>query len=189
MVRRSYFSFTFILLITLFAITVWLDKITYPTSNSSDLDFHHLPDYILENISGLRVEHDKSIHRSFHAKNLIHFTHQELTQLEDIQFINTETKHPLLRLFADQAELRDNGEDIYLNGNVTVIRGNDEDIRKITLKTDKLQLLPDESKAKTDTPVVITRHNTTIKGIGLELNNETGMLELLSRVQAVNQNP
>lgn len=189
MVRRSYFSFTFILLIALFAITVWLDKVTYPTSTTNNLDFDHQPDYIIENISGLRVEHDKSIHRFFHAKTLVHFTNQELTQLENIQFVNTETEKPLFQVFADQAELRGNSEDIFLNGNVTVIRGNNEDKRKITLKTDKLHLLPNENKAKTDKSVLITRHNTTIQAVGLELNNETGMVELLSRVHAINQNP
>jgi len=189
MVRRSYFSFTIILLFVLAGITIWLDKVTYPTSTTGNFDFYHQPDYIIENISGLRVEHDKAIHRFFHAKKMIHFINQELTQLEDIRFVNSETENPPFRVFSDQAELRGNGDDIFLNGNVTVIRGVDEDKRKIILKTDKLHLLPEENKAKTDKSVLITRQNTTIQAVGLELNNETGMAELLSRVRAVSQNP
>lgn len=59
MIRRSYFSFTFILLTGLLALTVWLDKVTHPLSTAPELDFYQQPDYIIEHISGLRVEHEK----------------------------------------------------------------------------------------------------------------------------------
>jgi len=189
MIRRSYFSVIFILLASLIAITIWLDKITHPVPGADNFDFLHEPDYIIENISGFRVEHDKSIHRAFYAKKLLHYTGQDLTQLEHIQFINTDLKNPPLEVLADKAELMDNGEEIFLTGDVTAVRGLNTDERKITLKTDKLHLIPDENLVKTDNVVKITRLNTTIQAIGLELNNDTGMVELLSRVRAVNQNP
>ncbi len=189
MIRRSYFSFTFILLTGLLALTIWLDRVTQPLSTAPELDFYQQPDYIIEHISGLRVEHEKTVHRFFHAKKMFHYISQDLTQLEDIQFTNTETEKPPFRVFADHAELRNHGEDIFLNGNITVIRGLDEDKGKITLKTDKLHLLPDENKVRTDKSVMISRLNTTIHAVGLELNNHTGVIELLSRVRAVDQKP
>jgi lipopolysaccharide export system protein LptC len=189
MIRRSYFSFTFILLTGLLALTVWLDRVTQPLSMAPELDFYQQPDYIIEHISGLRVEHEKNIHRVFYAKKTFHYINQDLTRLEDIQFINSETDKPPFQVFADHAELRNHGEDVFLNGNVTVIRGLDEDKAKITLNTDKLHLLPNENKVKTDKSVMISRLNTTIHAVGLELNNQTGVVELLSRVRAVDQKP
>lgn len=189
MIHRSYFCFTFILLAGLFALTVWLDKVTQPLSMAPELDFYQQPDYIIEHISGLRVEHEKNVRRVFYAKKTFHYINQDLTQLEDIQFINSETDKPPFRVFADHAELRNHGEDVFLNGNVTVIRGLNEDEDKITLKTDKLHLLPNENKVKTDKSVMISRFNTTIHAVGLELNNQTGIVELLSRVRAVDRKP
>ncbi|MCB1934396.1 MAG: LPS export ABC transporter periplasmic protein LptC [Nitrosomonas sp.] len=189
MIHRSYFSMIFILLTSLIAVTIWLDKITQPISGTDNFDFFHEPDYIIENISGFRVEHDKSVHRFFHARKLLHYTNQDLTQLEDIQFVNTDPKNPPLEVFANNAKIMNSGEEIFLTGDVTAIRGLNTDERKITLKTDKLHLIPDENLVKTDKVVKITRLNTTIQAVGLELNNDTGMVELLSHVRAINQNP
>lgn len=189
MIRRSYFSFTFMLLVGLAVLTLWLDKMTLPKTSSSDTEIYQEPDYIIENLSGLRVEYNKATQRAFYAKKMFHYLDQDLTELEQIQFINSQVDKPPFRVFADRAELRDNGENIFLTGNVTVMRGLDQDKSKITLKTDKLHLIPDEDLVKTDKSVTLSRLNTTIHAIGLELNNQTGMIELLSRVRAVDQNP
>ncbi|MEK7844323.1 MAG: LPS export ABC transporter periplasmic protein LptC, partial [Pseudomonadota bacterium] len=57
---------------------------------------------------------------------------------------------------------------------------------KITLVTNFLHLIPDDDLVKTDQSVTISRFNTTINAIGLELNNHDGMIQLLSKVRAVN---
>ena len=56
------------------------------------------------------------------------------------------------------------------------------------MRTDTLHLIPDEDLAKTDKNVMISRLNTTIDATGLKLDNQTGMIELLSRVRATDQN-
>lgn len=183
--RRPYFGFSIVLLTCLAAFISWLGKFGEPLSTTPGVDFFRQPDYIIENISGARVDHDNTIHRVFHAKEMFHYLNQEITQLEQVRFLNIEPDTPPFRVFADRAELHDNGEHIFLKGNVIVIRGADEDNEKITLKTDTLHLIPEEDMAKTDKSVVITRLNTTVQAIGLELDNHTGMIELLSRVRAV----
>lgn len=185
MIRRPYFGFSFILFICLAALIVWFEKVTQPLSTVPGADFYQQPDYVIENISGSRVDHDNAIHRIFFAKEMLHYLNQDITHLKQIRFLNFESDKPPFRVFADQAELHDNGEHIFLAGNVTVIRGLDENKGKITMKTDTLHLIPDENRVKTDKTVIITRLNTTINAVGLELDNQTGMIELLSRVRAV----
>ncbi|SFK34867.1 lipopolysaccharide export system protein LptC [Nitrosomonas aestuarii] len=187
MFRRSYFNFYLILFIGLGALTFWLDKVTKPLSTETGTDFFQLPDYIIEDLSGLRIDHDNAVHRVFHAKKMFHYLGQDLTRLDQVHFINTKPGKPLFRVFADQAEIHGNGENIFLNGNVTVIRGDEDNKGKITMKTDMLHLIPDEDMVKTDKNVTISRMNTTVHAIGLQLDNETGMIELLSRVRAIDQ--
>ncbi|GJL74075.1 MAG TPA: LPS export ABC transporter periplasmic protein LptC [Nitrosomonas sp.] len=187
MFRRSYFNFYFILFIGLGALTFWLDKVTKPLSTETGTDFLQLPDYIIEDLSGLRIDHNNTVHRVFHAKKMFHYLSQDLTQLEQVYFINTKPEKPPFRVYADHAEIHGNGEDIFLNGNVTVMRGDDDNKGKITMKTDTLHLIPDEDMAKTDKNVTISRMNTTIHATGLQLDNQTGMIELLSRVRAVDR--
>ena len=61
--------------------------------------------------------------------------------------INTESQKPVMRVKADKARLSGEGENVYLMGNVRVLRGEDSD--KITMKTSYLHLIPDENIAKT----------------------------------------
>ena len=93
---------------------------------------------------------------------------------------------PLIRLQADRAEVKNKGKNIYLMENVTALRGADDERGKITLMTSFLHLMPDESLVKTGQSVTISKLNTTINAIGLELNNRTGVIQLLTQVRAIN---
>ena len=187
MFRRSYFSFSLIVIIGFAALTLWLDNVTKPLPQQTDANLYQQPDYIIENISGLRVEHNSAIQRKFYANTLFHYLNQDLTKLENIHFLHLKPDTPSFRVFADHAEIRNSGENIFLTDHVTVIRGQDVDKGKITLKTDKLHLIPDQERVTTDKRVVISKLNTTVSAIGMELSNQTGMIELLSRVHAVDR--
>ncbi|MEK6735160.1 MAG: LPS export ABC transporter periplasmic protein LptC [Pseudomonadota bacterium] len=185
MTGRAYFSFPLIFFVILVVLTVWLDRITQPTQSASDAHFYHHPDYIVEDLSGIRMDYERGVHREFFAKKLTHYVDEKTSQMENIYFVNTEPDDPLIRLQSDRAEVHGNGDNIYLTENVAISRGMDDEKGKITLVTDFLHILPKESIVKTDQPVKITRMNTTIHAVGLELNNHTGMIQLLSQVRAV----
>ena len=187
MINRLHISFPLIVLVVLALLTVWLDRITHPPEHAKDGDMYRNPDYIVEDLSGIRMEYDQEIHRKFTAHQLFHYLNDNVTQMEQVSFISTQPEKPPIYLQANRAEVRNKGENIFLRENVTAIRGTDNEKGKITLTTDFLHLIPHQSLVKTDQPVVISRMNTTIHGIGLELNNETGIIQLLQQVKAVNR--
>lgn len=185
--NRLHISSPLILLIFLALLTFWLDRITRPSEQGGGDDLYVNPDYIVDDISGIRMDHERGIQRKFTAERLFHYLDEEITQMEQVSFINIEPEKPLMRLSADRAEIKSKGKNIYLTGNVTAIRGTDDEKSKITLMTDFLQLIPDESLVKTDRAVTIARLNTTIHSTGLEFNNHIGEIQLLSKVKAVNK--
>jgi len=187
MISRLHIRFPLILFILLALLTLWLDRITRPSEQTSDDDLYPNPDYIVEDLSGIRMDHERAIQRRFTAKKLFHYLNNDVTQMEKISFINTEPENPLIRLHADHAEVKGKGKDIYLTGNVTVLRGTDDEKGKITLMTNFLHLIPEESLVKTDKSVTISRFNTTIHATGLEFSNRIGMIQLLSKVRAVDK--
>ncbi|MCP5242314.1 MAG: LPS export ABC transporter periplasmic protein LptC [Burkholderiales bacterium] len=187
MFRRLNFSFSFIVLLGLTALALWFDNVTEPLPSSTDSDLYQQPDYIAENISGLRVEYAQSIQHVFHAKKMSHFINQDFTKLNDVDFMYFKPDTPPFRVSANQAEIHENGKNIFLNGNVNAIRGTDQDDKKIIVKTESLHLIPDQEIVKTDQQVMITRLNTTINATGLEFNNKSNTIELLSRVRAVDR--
>ena len=115
----------------------------------------------------------------------MHYLDDEITYLERPYFISNEPNKPVMRLTAGKAELQESGENIYLTGNVTVLRGGDEDEDKITMVTSFLHLMPDDNIARTNKDASIMMKNATMNAVGLQLNNNTGILQLLSKVRAV----
>lgn len=186
MISRLHISFPLVLFILLILLTFWLDQITRPPERAKDDELYRTPDYIVENLSGIRMDHERTIQREFTAKKLFHYLDDDVTQMEQISFISAEPGKPLIRLQADHAEIKSKGKNIYLNENVTALRGTEDDRGKITLMTNYLHLVPDEDLVKTDQSVTILKLNTKINAIGMELNNQTGKIQLLTRVKVIN---
>ena len=70
---RRHISFSLILFIFLMLITWWLDQITRPPEQTKDSDLYQNPDYIVENLSGIRMEHAATARRRFTAEKLFHY--------------------------------------------------------------------------------------------------------------------
>ncbi len=186
MSARLHIRSPLILIVLLIFLTFWLDRLTRPLEQIKDDYLYRNPDYIAENLSGIRIEYEHAVQRKFAAQKLFHYLDDKVTELEHVNFTNIEPEKPLIRLFADRAVIISKGKDIYLTGDVTAIRGTDDDKSKITLATNFLHLIPDESLIKSDQDVTISRFKTTVNANGLEFNNRTGMIQLLSNVKAVN---
>lgn len=186
MTSRLHLSFPLILFISLILLTLWLDQVTRPLTQTSDDNLYHNPDYIIEDLSGIRINYDRVTQQEFSAERLFHYLDEDVTQMEKINFVNAEPEYPLIRLQADLAEVKNRGKHIFLVGNVKALRGTDGDKGQITLRTNSLHLIPDKSLVKTDQLVTISRFDIMISAIGLEFNNHTGVIQLLTKVRAVN---
>ena len=183
--RYLSFSFPFILIAALALIMFGLNYVVVPPMTAQNDDLFNQPDYIVENLSGIQMNHESDIQHVFSAEKMLHYLDDEVTYLERPYFISNEPNKPVMRLTAGKAELQESGENIYLTGNVTVLRGGDEDEDKITMVTSFLHLMPDDNIARTNKAASIMMKNATMNAVGLQLNNNTGILQLLSKVRAV----
>lgn len=173
-----------VLLIVLVLLTFWLDQTIQQPRIREDNGSNRQPDYIIENLAGVQVvhEHDKATRHIFFADVLTHFPVEDTTYLERVDFSKIQPDETLVRINADYAELSAGENDIYLKGNVFIVRERGAD--QVTMRTQFLHLIPDAEIAKTDQPVTVTRMNTIVDAVGMELNNRTGRIELKSRVKA-----
>jgi lipopolysaccharide export system protein LptC len=60
---------------------------------------------------------------------------------------------------------------------------------EMTLATSFLHVVPDKDLVNTDREVTLTHGNSTMKSVGLEFNNKTRQLKLLSNVKGQLQTP
>lgn len=185
MINNLFSGLPLVLLALLAALTFWLNQSVRAPSTVQNEDLHRAPDYMIENFSATRMDHDGVTRHVLSAKRMLHYPDDDTTDLEQPRFINTEPGKPALQVDADQAKMSAHGEDIYLTGNVTVLRKAGKGRGETTMSTSFLHLIPGDDIAKTDKPVVITEANAIIKAVGMEISNRTQVTRLLSQVRVV----
>lgn len=189
MIKYSHISFPLAVFIFLALVALWLDQISRPYESINGKGMFHNPDYIIEGASGIQMNHIQANRRNFSAETLSHYFEENVTRMQQVSFVNSGQDKPVFRLQADIAEIRDKNKNIYLKENIIAIRGTENEKNQITLTTDFLYLIPDESMVITNHAVTITKLGSTISAIGMELDNQTGILQLLSSVKAINFKP
>lgn len=187
MINRLFSRLPLVLLVLLAASAFWLNQSVRLPSSTQEESPRRTPDYMIENFSAVRMDQDGVTRHVLFAKKMLHYPDDGTTDLEQPRFINTEPGKPAVQVDADQAKMSGNGDDIYLTGNVKVLRSAGKGRGETIMTTDSLHLIPDDGIAKTDKPVVITEANATINAVGMEVSNRTQVTRLLSQVRVVHK--
>jgi len=177
--------FPLLLLAILAALTFWLNRIVQPTATVHDGSARHDPDYIVDKVSAIRMAQDGKIKHTLTADKMIHYPDDDSTRLTSPTFINYATTTAPITITAQEALVSKNGDDVYFKDDVRVTRAAYDSRSKLVMHTDYLHVIPDKNIAQTDRPVTITDVNTVVHAVGLELNSETRILRLNSRVRGV----
>lgn len=189
MMQRLAAWFPAVLLVLVAAVTVWLDREVQPPEHARDGKSRHDPDYIVDNLSALRIGPDGSPRYQLSARRMVHYPDDDTTHLEAPKFVSFRGALPALTATSNTALLSSNGEEAYLIDDVRLVRAAFDDKSELTMQTSWLHVTPDDNIAKTDRPVKISNANTLITAVGLEFNNETHILKLLSNVRGRFEKP
>lgn len=181
--------FPVVLLAAVAAVTVWLDRQVQPPERARDGKARHDPDYIVENFSATRIGPDGIPRYTLSARRMVHYPDDDTTHLEAPKLVNFGQSNTMFTVTSKSAMLSSNGENAYLTGDVRLVRPAYADNSELTMQTSWLHIIPDGNIAKTDKPVQITDANTLITSVGLEFNNETRILKLLSKVRGRYEKP
>lgn len=85
------------------------------------------------------------------------------------------------RIDAESGWIRADGEEILLQGNVLMTKGQDRD--QFTIRAQDLRIYPQQELAQSSEPVHISRPGTVMAGVGLKARLDLGKFELLSEVK------
>jgi lipopolysaccharide export system protein LptC len=175
--------FPLALLAALAALTVWLDRAIQPPAPTPNAAARHDPDYIVDNLTAVRMAPDGKIKDTLFAVKMTHYPDDDSTELAQPKFVSHAADRAPVTITAEAALLSSKGEEIHFHRGVHVTRAPYDN--KSELQTDYLLVIPDENIARTDRPVRITDANTVVDAVGLELNNETRILKLFSKVKGI----
>ena len=161
----------------------WVDKTVRQPTREQEQGPEKNPDYIMENFSTYRVDHIREKHEKLLAEKMLHYVANNATYFEQPRLMNSKMNKPGMRVRADKANMSGD-DDIHLNGNVKVVRY-DAGGKETTMTTSYLHINRDDDISKTNKPATIIQSNTIINTVGIEIDNNTHIIHLLSDVKFI----
>lgn len=189
MMQRLTAWFPVLLLAAVAAVTVWLDRQVQPSEAANNAMARHDPDYIVDNFTVTRIGPDGAVRYKLNARRMLHYPDDDTTTLDAPRFVNFRGSDVTVTATAKTATLSSNGENAYLNDDVRLVRSAYANHSELTVLTTWLHVIPNDGIAKTDKPVRIHDANTVITSDGLEFDNRSHILRLLSNVRGRYEKP
>ena len=183
MINRLPSWFLVVILALLLVLPFWLNQSPRAISPAQYSQLSRTPDYVVENLSVIQMDEGGVGRHVLLAKKMVHYPDDDSTDFEQPRLINTEPGKPAMQVKADEAKMTSSGEDIYLSGNVVVLRNAGKGRGETRMTTSMLHVIPDDDIARTDKPIVINEKNAVIRAVGMETSNRTGITQLLSQVK------
>jgi lipopolysaccharide export system protein LptC len=180
--------FPFVLLAVLAALSFWLDRIVQPALGSGTDAVRHDPDYIVNGLSAVRMDPQGRVQHTLRARKMTHFPDDDVTVLVDPKFVTYSEGRAPVTVTSQHAHMSGNGENVYFEEQVIVVRAPFVNQSELVLETNYLHVIPDASIAQTDRPVTIRNDGAVVTASGLELNSETRVLKLQGRVKGIFEN-
>jgi lipopolysaccharide export system protein LptC len=171
------------LLLPITFISFWLDQASQPQSKKGRDVLRHDPDYKVENLSSTRMDPEGMPKYMLSATKMIHYPDDGTTHFTQPNFVRYQDQETPLHIQADFGKVSGKNDLIELTGNVIITKEAGNEQSQTVATTEFLQLLPNEDMAKTDKPVTIEDTTRQVTAVGLELDNKTRVLKLLSDVK------
>jgi lipopolysaccharide export system protein LptC len=182
-VERLTGSFPFLLLAGLAALTFWLNSVVQPPGPVTQPASRHDPDFIVDNLSAVNTSPAGVAVYTLSAARMEHYPDDDSTHLTRPRLVSYRSKEAPVTITAEEAFVSSNGANVYLHNDVKVTRAAYADRSELVMRTTYLHVIPDDNIAKTDRHVTITDAATVVNAVGLELNGNTRVLKLFSKVK------
>jgi lipopolysaccharide export system protein LptC len=171
-------------LLLLLGATYWLDQQVLPLPPRADDSKRHDPDYIINSLSATTLDEQGKPHYLMSAVKMIHYPDDDSTHMVEPRLVSLYANRPPVHVSARRGEVSNQGDQVFLYDDVKVVREAGASQSQMTFTTSFLHVLPDQDIADTDRPVTIVDDSTVVNGIGMKLNNRTGIAELLAQVRS-----
>lgn len=172
------------LMAALTGLTFWLRYATELPEGKHDGKNRHDPDYIVTDATLRKIDLTGTLKYTLKAAEVRHYPDDDTTDVLTPDVLSLNPTKPPVSMTADRGHLSKDGNRIDLYGNVKVVRAASAKFEELTAETPDLTVLPDDDKAFTKSPVLITQGKSWVKGVGMQLNSKEQTYVLESQVLA-----
>ena len=164
-------------------LTFWLDRFAQGPERDLVGPSRHDPDYIVEKLSGVSLGDTGTPSYTLSAAKLVHYPDDDSTLLTAPKFVSYGTSKAIVTVTANEGVVSARGDHVYFQDDVRVTRAANESASELVMRTSFLHVVPDHHIARTDRSVTLVDEANTVTAVGLEMNNETRVIRLLSKVR------
>jgi len=144
----------------------------------------HEPDAWARAFFMLRTNPDGVAVNRLEGDTMRHYPDDDSSEIFQARAILAQVDAPAITATADVAVLDQNGERVTLRGNARVVRQSFAQTPAMQVDSAVLTLDIPTEVVSTAEPAVVVRGHSTLRGIGMEYNNQTQILQVQSVVDA-----
>lgn len=171
-------------LLLLLAATYWLNQQVQPLPPKAARTSPGEPDFIISNISATSINERGTPRFVLAARTVTHNPADDSTLLEEPRLTSLYADRPPVQTSAKKGEISSNGEEIFLRGDVKLVRTGNATQSELSFTTDYLHVIPDRDLADTDRPVTLKDARNIVQAVGMRIDNEARVVKLLSQVRS-----
>src|SRR5262249_11262178 len=116
------------------------------------------------------------------ATKMIHYPDDDSTDLVAPRVVQTKPNEPRVTLTADTGKLSQDGEEVFLFGNVLLVRDAAADRPEARMRPTFLHVVRNRAVVRTDRDVLITEGDRELSGRGMEYYNDSRQFFLRENV-------
>jgi lipopolysaccharide export system protein LptC len=173
------------LLLVLTGLTFWLRYATELPQTKHDGKLRHDPDYIITDAILRKIDQTGRLKYTLSATDIRHYPDDDSTDMLKPNLVHLQIKKPPVTMSAERGHMNKDGEKVDLYDDVRIRRSASAQYEELTAYTPELTVLPDDEKAFTKSPVLITQGKSWVKGVGMQVDNRAQTYLLESQAVAV----
>jgi lipopolysaccharide export system protein LptC len=170
-------------MLSLAGLTFWLEHLVRQEEGVHPSQRRHDPDYVVDNLAHTRFSVQGTVESTLAAAKMLHYPDDDSTDLVAPRVVQTKPNEPRVTLTADRGTLSQDGEEVFLYGNVLVVREAGPERAETRMRTSFMHVVQAGSVIRTDRDIVITEENREFSGRGMEYHNDTKEMFLRERVR------
>ena len=175
--------FPLLLMLALAALTFWLERTVREEEGAHPSLRRHDPDYIVDNLMHTRYNALGGVESTLAAAKMLHYPDDDSTDLIAPRVVQTKPDEPRVTMTADRGTLSQDGEEVFLYGNVLLVREAGRERSETQMRTSFLHVVRSHSVVRTDRDVLITEADRVLSARGMVYHNDTQELFLSARVR------
>jgi lipopolysaccharide export system protein LptC len=175
--------FPLLLMLSLAALTFWLEQTVRQEEGQHPALRRHDPDYVVDNLAHTRYNAQGAVESTLSARKMVHYPDDDSTDLVAPRVVQTKPNEPRVTLTADRGTVSQDGEEIFLYDNVLMVREGGPQHPESRMRTSFLHVVRARSVVRTDREVLITEEGRMLAGRGMEYHNDSRQLFLRERVR------